>query len=57
MDHSRYGDKKPNINFIDMELQKNVIVSAIDRVKEAEVENVRLLPENCRSAKRYFEEN
>lgn len=51
------GTKNPNINFIGMELQKNVIVSAIDRVKEAEVENVRLLHENADQLSDIFEEN
>ncbi|SER95218.1 tRNA (guanine-N(7)-)-methyltransferase [Gracilibacillus ureilyticus] len=37
----------PDTNFIGMELVKSIIVSAVDKVKEAECKNVRLVNENA----------
>ncbi|QTN00123.1 tRNA (guanosine(46)-N7)-methyltransferase TrmB [Sediminibacillus dalangtanensis] len=45
------------INFIGMERAKSIIVSAVEKVKQAEVENARLLNENAKDLRDLFAEN
>jgi tRNA (guanine-N7-)-methyltransferase len=49
--------KYPNINFIGIELQESVIVSALDRLIEAELPNVKLLNINAKDLENYFDKN
>src|SRR5690606_16530536 len=44
----------PNINFIGLALAKSVIVTAIDKVKEKEVSNVRLVNYNAQNLSELF---
>jgi tRNA (guanine-N7-)-methyltransferase len=45
----------PSINYIGVELQESVIVSALDRLIEAEVPNLKLMNINAEKLKDYFE--
>ncbi|WP_400242845.1 tRNA (guanosine(46)-N7)-methyltransferase TrmB [Niallia sp. JL1B1071] len=45
----------PSINYIGVELQESVIVSALDRLIEAEVPNLKLMNINAEKLKEYFE--
>ena len=45
----------PSINYIGVELQESVIVSALDRLIEAEVPNLKLMNMNAEKLKDYFE--
>lgn len=45
----------PSINYLGIELQESVIVSALDRLIEAEVPNVKLLKANAMDLPQYFE--
>jgi tRNA (guanine-N7-)-methyltransferase len=47
----------PEINFVGLELAKSVIVRAIDKVKEKEVTNVRLINGNAENLLEFFAEN
>jgi len=49
--------KNPEINFIGIELQESVIVSALDRLIEAELPNVKLLNINANDLENYFDKN
>lgn len=49
--------KYPNINFIGIELQESVIVSALDRLIEAELPNVKLININAKDLENYFDKN
>jgi tRNA (guanine-N7-)-methyltransferase len=44
----------PHINYIGIELYESVIVSALDRLIEAELPNVKLLNVNAKDLKEYF---
>ncbi|MDE3839948.1 tRNA (guanosine(46)-N7)-methyltransferase TrmB [Bacillus methanolicus] len=46
--------KNPNINYLGIELQESVLVSALDRLIEAELPNVKLLNVNAANLKEYF---
>lgn len=46
----------PDTNFIGIELSDNVLVSALDRLIEAEVPNLKLLNVNAKNLPQYFEE-
>ncbi|MED3790847.1 tRNA (guanosine(46)-N7)-methyltransferase TrmB [Niallia alba] len=45
----------PSVNYIGVELQESVIVSALDRLIEAEVPNLKLMNMNAEKLKDYFE--
>lgn len=45
----------PSINYIGVELQESVIVSALDRLIEAEVPNLKLMNMNAEKLAEYFE--
>ncbi|CAI9393945.1 tRNA (guanosine(46)-N7)-methyltransferase TrmB [Niallia sp. Sow4_A1] len=45
----------PSINYIGVELQESVIVSALDRLIEAEIPNLKLMNINAEKLKEYFE--
>ncbi|HEO8420066.1 tRNA (guanosine(46)-N7)-methyltransferase TrmB [Niallia sp. FSL W8-0635] len=45
----------PSINYIGVELQESVIVSALDRLIEAEVPNLKLMNMNAEKLTEYFE--
>ncbi|WP_394235601.1 tRNA (guanosine(46)-N7)-methyltransferase TrmB [Niallia oryzisoli] len=45
----------PSVNYLGIELQESVIVSALDRLIEAEVPNVKLLNANAVDLPQYFE--
>ena len=45
----------PTINYLGIELQESVIVSALDRVIEAEIPNLKLLNVNAADLPQYFE--
>ncbi|SDN03421.1 tRNA (guanosine(46)-N7)-methyltransferase TrmB [Sediminibacillus halophilus] len=45
------------INFIGIERAKSIIVSAVEKVKQAEIENARLLNENAQDLRDLFAEN
>lgn len=49
--------KHPEINFIGIELQTSVIVSALEKQIEEELPNVQLLQANASDLAEYFEEN
>lgn len=44
----------PNINYLGIELQQSVIVTALDRLIEAELPNVKLLKANASDLSEYF---
>lgn len=44
----------PNINYIGIELQQSVIVTALDKLIESELPNVKLLNANASDLKEYF---
>ncbi|RFU66263.1 tRNA (guanosine(46)-N7)-methyltransferase TrmB [Peribacillus glennii] len=44
----------PDINFIGIELAKSVIVSALDRLIEADLPNVKLMNENANDLRNFF---
>ncbi|WP_188206471.1 tRNA (guanosine(46)-N7)-methyltransferase TrmB [Alkalibacillus aidingensis] len=46
--------KNPETNFIGIERDKNVLVSAIDKIKESELSNARLVYENARDLRDMF---
>ena len=47
----------PDINYIGIELYESVIVSALDRIIEADIPNVKLLNVDAKDLKDYFEKN
>ncbi|MFC7393587.1 tRNA (guanosine(46)-N7)-methyltransferase TrmB [Scopulibacillus cellulosilyticus] len=47
----------PDINFIGIELQESVIVSALDKCLEQELDNVKLLNADARELSEYFAES
>ena len=44
----------PSINYLGIELQQSVIVTALDRLIEAELPNVKLLNANALDLSQYF---
>ncbi|WP_277679886.1 tRNA (guanosine(46)-N7)-methyltransferase TrmB [Gracilibacillus dipsosauri] len=46
----------PEINFIGLEVVKSIIVSAVEKVKETDIHNVRLLNENAENLSELFAE-
>lgn len=48
---------EPNVNFIGMELKNEVLVCALRKVKEAQLENVRLIPMNITGIDGVFAQN
>ncbi|WP_054861382.1 tRNA (guanosine(46)-N7)-methyltransferase TrmB [Gracilibacillus sp. JCM 18860] len=46
----------PEINFIGLEVVKSIIVSAVEKVKETDIHNVRLLNENAENLSELFSE-
>ena len=44
----------PAINYLGLELQESVIVSALDRLIEAELQNLKILHENAVNLPKYF---
>ncbi|TLS39062.1 tRNA (guanosine(46)-N7)-methyltransferase TrmB [Pseudalkalibacillus caeni] len=54
---SQMAKKNPDGNFIGIELSASVIVTALDKVLETEVENVRLLNVNAEKLTDYFSES
>lgn len=48
------GEQNPDINFIGVELVKSVIVTTIDKVKETEKDNIKLLNENAENLDEIF---
>jgi tRNA (guanine-N7-)-methyltransferase len=48
------AEANPNINYIGIELQQSVIVTALDRLIEAELPNVKLLNIDANDLKEYF---
>lgn len=51
------GKLYPDINYIGIELFKSVIVTAVDKIKETDVENVKLLNINAETLTDVFAEN
>ncbi|MFX0564551.1 tRNA (guanosine(46)-N7)-methyltransferase TrmB [Bacillus pumilus] len=51
------GKLHPDINYIGIELFKSVIVTAVDKIKETDVENVKLLNINAETLTDVFAEN
>ena len=51
------GKLHPEINYIGIELFKSVIVTAVDKIKETDVENVKLLNINAETLTDVFAEN
>jgi len=49
--------KNPEINYIGIELQESVIVSALDRLIEAKLPNLKLLNINANDLENYFDKN
>ncbi|HEU5139686.1 MAG TPA: tRNA (guanosine(46)-N7)-methyltransferase TrmB [Bacillales bacterium] len=49
--------RHPDTLFVGIELMQSVIVSALDKVLEADVQNVRLINQNARDLPAYFAEN
>jgi tRNA (guanine-N7-)-methyltransferase len=49
--------QNPNINYIGIERQKSIIVSAIDKVSESGTENVRLMNVNALDLQDFFDKN
>ncbi|MDQ0351299.1 tRNA (guanine-N7-)-methyltransferase [Alkalibacillus filiformis] len=49
--------KNPDLNFIGIERDKNVIVSAIEKLKEQEITNAKLMHENAKDLRDMFAEN
>ncbi|WP_163539203.1 tRNA (guanosine(46)-N7)-methyltransferase TrmB [Gracilibacillus sp. YIM 98692] len=47
----------PNINFVGMEVVKSIIVSAVDKVSQESISNVRLINENAHDLLEIFAEN
>ncbi|HET7656661.1 MAG TPA: tRNA (guanosine(46)-N7)-methyltransferase TrmB [Bacillales bacterium] len=47
----------PSVSFIGIEMLESVIVTALDKVLEAEIENVRLLNQDARDLQSFFAEN
>jgi tRNA (guanine-N7-)-methyltransferase len=47
----------PDVNYIGIELYESVIVSALDRIIEAEIPNVKLMNVDAKNLKEYFEKN
>lgn len=47
----------PNINYLGIELQESVVVSALDRLIEVELPNVKLLNINAAKLQEYFAKN
>ncbi|MGF2617449.1 tRNA (guanosine(46)-N7)-methyltransferase TrmB [Rossellomorea vietnamensis] len=47
----------PDVNYIGIELYESVIVSALDRIIEADIPNVKLLNVDAKNLKEYFEKN
>ena len=47
----------PNINYLGIELQKSVMVSALDRLIEADISNVKLLNADASNLQQYFAKN
>ncbi|WP_338472042.1 tRNA (guanosine(46)-N7)-methyltransferase TrmB [Niallia sp. XMNu-256] len=52
---SEMAKANPQINYLGIELQESVIVSALDRLIEAEVPNVKLLNANAFDLPKFFE--
>ena len=53
---SQMARKNPEINFIGIEQQESVIVTAIDKAKEAQVNNLRLININAEQLLNIFSE-
>lgn len=51
------GEKYPTINFIGIELNKNIIVDAVEKVAEKNLPNVKLINENAKDLRELFVEN
>lgn len=51
------AERHPSVLFVGIELMESVIVSALDKVLETEVENVRLLNRNASDLPQFFAEN
>ncbi len=51
------GKQHPEYNFVGLELAKSVIVTAIEKVKTAEVENIRLVNADAQNITELFAEN
>jgi tRNA (guanine-N7-)-methyltransferase len=49
--------QSPNINFIGIELAKSIIATAVQKVKDADVQNVLLLNEDAREMGDFFSDN
>lgn len=47
----------PDINFIGIEMAKSIIVTAVQKAKDSELGNIRLLNENAMDLREMFEEN
>ncbi|MGM0843881.1 MAG: tRNA (guanosine(46)-N7)-methyltransferase TrmB [Bacillota bacterium] len=47
----------PDINYIGIELYESIIVTALDRIIEADIPNVKLMNVDARNLKEYFEKN
>ncbi|WP_421380607.1 tRNA (guanosine(46)-N7)-methyltransferase TrmB [Bacillus salacetis] len=47
----------PDVNYIGIELYESVIVSALDRIIEADIPNVKLMNVDAKNLKEYFEKN
>ncbi|MCF6138326.1 tRNA (guanosine(46)-N7)-methyltransferase TrmB [Pseudalkalibacillus berkeleyi] len=47
----------PNVNYIGIERQKSIVVSAIDKIKESGQKNVRMINVNAVELNQYFAEN
>lgn len=54
---SNMAKKNPNRNFIGMERAESIIVTAIQKVKDSEVNNAHLIHENAKDLREMFDEN
>lgn len=51
------GEKHPDINFIGIELNKNIIVDAVGKVADKNLANVKMINENAKDLRELFIEN
>lgn len=49
--------RNPDINYVGIELDKNVMIRVLEKVRESELENVRLLLLDANKINEYFNEN
>jgi tRNA (guanine-N7-)-methyltransferase len=50
------GIQNPEINYMGMEIYDSILVTALDRIKEAGVSNVRIIRENAEKLSDFFED-